>query len=239
MTTTKKHLKSDSECPPLKENQLRLYSMRFCPFVQRTKLVLAAKNIPYEEIFINLSDEPDWYLKKNPAADVPLLEWIDSDSKKTRSILESLVISDYLDNLHTEHRLHHKDPYIRANQQILIGKFGNVLSSFYKIINQSEGNIIEELNNSLAIYEEALHDTFFGGSKPGMFDFMIWPWFERFSFISDSGFVLNADGKLPKLAKWVEAMKANEVVQKVKVPDEITKKFFNTVRQDKADYDIE
>ncbi|CAF1513581.1 unnamed protein product, partial [Adineta steineri] len=93
--------------------------------------------------------------------------------------------------------------------------------------------------NSLAIYEEALHDTFFGGSKPGMFDFMIWPWFERFPVISESGFVLNADGKLPKLAKWVEAMKANEVVQKVKVPEEIMKKFFNTVREGKADYDIE
>jgi len=46
MTTTPKHLKSGSEYPPLKENQLRLYSMRFCPFVRRSKLVLAAKNIP-------------------------------------------------------------------------------------------------------------------------------------------------------------------------------------------------
>jgi len=46
MTTAPKHLKSGSECPPLKENQLRLYGMRFCPYVQRAKLVLAAKNIP-------------------------------------------------------------------------------------------------------------------------------------------------------------------------------------------------
>ncbi len=38
--------KIGSECPPLKENQLRLYGMRFCPYVQRAKLVLAAKNIP-------------------------------------------------------------------------------------------------------------------------------------------------------------------------------------------------
>ncbi|CAF1446117.1 unnamed protein product [Adineta steineri] len=239
MTTTKKHLKSDSDCPPLKENQLRLYSMRFCPFVQRTKLVLAAKNIPYEEILINLGDKPDWYIKKHPAADVPLLEWIDGGSKKAQSIPESLVISDYLDNLYNVHRLHPNDPFTKAKQQILLSKYGNVMSSFYKIVRQSEGNNIEELNNTLAIYEEALHDTFFGGFKPGMFDFMIWPWFERFPVISESGFVLNADGKLPKLAKWVEAMKANEVVQKVKVPEEMMKKFFNTVREGKADYDIE
>lgn len=35
-----------STCPPLKENQLRLYNMRFGPFGRRTKLVLTAKNIP-------------------------------------------------------------------------------------------------------------------------------------------------------------------------------------------------
>ncbi len=46
MTTALKHLKAGSECPPLKENELRLYSMRFCPYVRRSKLVLAAKNIP-------------------------------------------------------------------------------------------------------------------------------------------------------------------------------------------------
>ncbi len=46
MTTALKHLKSGSQYPPLKENQLRLYSMRFCPFARRSRLVLAAKNIP-------------------------------------------------------------------------------------------------------------------------------------------------------------------------------------------------
>jgi hypothetical protein len=39
-----------SECPVLNENQLRLYGMRFCPFVQRAKLVLEAKKIPYVTI---------------------------------------------------------------------------------------------------------------------------------------------------------------------------------------------
>ena len=41
-----KHLKAGSEMPPLKEGKLRLYSMVFCPYAQRTRLILAAKNIP-------------------------------------------------------------------------------------------------------------------------------------------------------------------------------------------------
>ncbi|CAF3968076.1 unnamed protein product [Rotaria magnacalcarata] len=134
MTTGQKHLKSDSVCPPLEENQLRLYSMRFCPFVRRAKLVLAAKNIPYEEVLINLNDEPEWYKKKNPSEEVPLLEWIDSNSKETRSIPQSLIICNYLDDLHPEHLLHPTDPYAKAKQQILTDNFGNVNKTLFSYI---------------------------------------------------------------------------------------------------------
>jgi glutathione S-transferase len=72
-----------------------------------------------------------------------------------------------------------------------------------------------------------------------MVDYMIWPWFERLVLLSDFGYVLNADGKLPKLAAWVKAMLANEAVKKIKVPEETMKKFAKTARDGKADYDIE
>jgi glutathione S-transferase len=239
MATVQKHLKSGSELPPLKENQLRLYSMRFCPFVRRSKLVLAAKKIPYEEVFINLSEPPEWYLKKNPVGEVPLLEWIDADSKETRAIPESLIVSDYLDNLYPENQLQPADPYLKAQQQVLVGRFGSVQSAFYKIAGGDAENGISDLNKSLVAYEEALNGTFFGGSKPAMVDYMLWPWFENLPRLSEYGFVLNADGTLPKLAAWVKAMQADEAVQKTKVPDEIVKKFRETMKQGKADYDIE
>ncbi|CAF0780112.1 unnamed protein product [Adineta ricciae] len=237
MTSNPKHLKADSECPPLKENQLRLYSMRFCPFVRRAKLVLAAKNIDFEEVRINLGDQPDWYLKKNPAGEVPLLEWIDKDSKEIRSIPESLVICDYLDELYPQNRLHPTDPYLKARHQILTSRFSNVYSEFYKVFGESNAKNIEELNQSLSVYEQLLQNKFFGGTKPAMIDYMIWPWFELMSNLT--GYVLNADGKLPKLAAWVKVMDADEAVRKHRVPDETIKKFIASRRAGKPDFDVE
>jgi len=72
-----------------------------------------------------------------------------------------------------------------------------------------------------------------------MIDYMLWPWFERLPLLADAGFQFNADGKFPKLAAYIEAMQANENVQKVKVPDEISKRFMETYRQGKAEYDFE
>jgi glutathione S-transferase len=82
--------------------------------------------VRYEEIYINLVDEPDWYLKKNPLGQVPLLEWIDPNSNELRSITESLIVSDYLDEIYPDNQLHPSDPYVRATQRVLIDRFGGV-----------------------------------------------------------------------------------------------------------------
>ncbi|CAF3755969.1 unnamed protein product [Rotaria sp. Silwood1] len=239
MTSVPKHLKSGSTCPPLKENQLRLYGMRFCPFVQRAKLVLAAKNIPYEEININLVEKPEWYLEKNSPGQVPSLEWIDNDTKEVRFIPESLVVSDYLDEIKSDNRLQPNDSYAKAKQRILVERFNNVTTPFYKVLRSGGKEGSEDLNEGLSIYENALKDTFFGGSKPAMVDYMLWPWFERLPLLNDVGYQFNNDGKLPKLAAWIKAMEADKNVQQVKVPLEITRKYMNAYIQGKPEYDFE
>ncbi|CAF1285426.1 unnamed protein product [Adineta ricciae] len=239
MSNVPKHLKSGSECPTLKEGQLRLYGMRFCPYVHRAKLVLAAKNIPYEEININLTAKPEWYLKKNPPGQVPSLEWIDNQSKETRFIPESLIVSDYLDEAYPQTRLQPTDPYLRAQQRVLIERFSNVVGPFYKILRGDPKEGIESINKGLTTYEETLQNTYFGGSKPAMVDYMLWPWFERLPLLKDAGFQFNADGNLPKLAEWIQNMENNESVQKVKVPFDILKKFIDGYVQGKPEYDFE
>ncbi|CAF4331696.1 unnamed protein product, partial [Adineta steineri] len=98
---------------------------------------------------------------------------------------------------------------------------------------------VADLNKNLKPYEEALTNTFFGGSKPAMIDYMLWPWIERFPLLSEAGFEFNSDGKFPKFAAWIKAMEANEAVQKVKVPTETVKKFMEGYKQGKPQYDFE
>lgn len=42
--------------------------------LQRARLVLAAKGIPYECININLKDKPEWFFELNPGGKVPVIE---------------------------------------------------------------------------------------------------------------------------------------------------------------------
>lgn len=52
--------------PPRNEGLLRLYSMEFCPYAHRSRLVLKAKGIPHDIVNINLIQKPEWYFSIHP-----------------------------------------------------------------------------------------------------------------------------------------------------------------------------
>jgi glutathione S-transferase len=97
-------------------------------------LITSFFNFRYEEININLVDKPEWYLKKNPPGQVPALEWIDPNTKETLFIPESLVVSDYLDEIYSEPRLQPTNPFLKAKQRVLVERFGSVNRNFSFII---------------------------------------------------------------------------------------------------------
>lgn len=43
-------------------------------YLQRARLVLAAKGIEYECVNVNLMDKPEWFVEMNPAGAVPVIE---------------------------------------------------------------------------------------------------------------------------------------------------------------------
>jgi len=77
--------------PPINRNHIRLYGHYLCPFVEITRLVLAFKQIPYQDCQVSLLSRTKWHYKLNNGF-VPILELPSGDH-----IYESDVISTYLD----------------------------------------------------------------------------------------------------------------------------------------------
>uniref|UniRef100_A0A8C3ILV9 Glutathione-dependent dehydroascorbate reductase n=1 Tax=Chrysemys picta bellii TaxID=8478 RepID=A0A8C3ILV9_CHRPI len=84
---------------PVPEGLIRVYSMHFCPFAERTRLVL----------------------KKNPFGLVPILE-----TSKGQLIYESPITCEYLDEAYPGKKLLPADPYERACQKMLLERFSKV-----------------------------------------------------------------------------------------------------------------
>ncbi|XP_054274866.1 pyrimidodiazepine synthase-like isoform X2 [Macrosteles quadrilineatus] len=213
------HLTIGSAEPPLSPGKLRLYGMRFCPYDHRVHLVLLAKNILHDVVWINLKNKPEWYVKKIPTAKVPAL------AIGEKCLWESLIIADYLDEQYTERPLHSSNTLQKAKDRILIESFGPISGAFYKFIMTKPTPTTEEFEvvvREVKVFDLELANRgtpFFGGSQPGMVDYMIWPWFERFGaakivFGEQFDMTSKYQAEIPHIVPWVDKMLKDQVVQK-------------------------
>ncbi|XP_063484331.1 glutathione S-transferase omega-2 isoform X2 [Symphalangus syndactylus] len=106
---------------PVPEGLIRIYSMRFCPYSHRTRLVLKAKDIRHEVVNINLRNKPEWYYTKHPFGHIPVLE-----TSQCQLIYESVIACEYLDDAYPGRKLFPYDPYERARQKMLLELFCKV-----------------------------------------------------------------------------------------------------------------
>lgn len=217
-----KHLTIGDPCPPLKAGKLRLYSMKFCPFADRTRLVLHAKNIPHEVVNINTWEKPEWFFVKNPRAQVPVLE------QDGEIICESLITSEYLDELYPNRRpLYPKDLYAKARDRMALDLFSNkVHSQFWKTF-RAKGTDVEAKEEFLAGLSQIDQELekrgtdFFGGDQPGMVDYMMWPFIRRIRIhktMSSEGDDLPADS-LDTLKAWRTRMFEDPSVKSILLPE--------------------
>ncbi|XP_050014160.1 glutathione S-transferase omega-1-like [Alexandromys fortis] len=195
---------------PVPEGQIRIYSMRFCPYAERTRLVLKVKGIRHEIVNINLKNKPEWFFKKNPSGLVPVLE-----DSRGRLICESLITCEYLDEAYPEKKLFPDDPYERACQRMTIELFSKVpslVSSFIRTKKKEDHpNIKEELRKEMSKLEEAMTNrktAFFGGDSLSMVDYLMWPWFERLEVLELDECIAHT----PNLKLWMAAMQKDPTV---------------------------
>ncbi|KAM9323790.1 glutathione S-transferase omega-1-like [Gastrophryne carolinensis] len=231
MAGSQKSLCKGSKMPgPVPEGIIRVYSMRFCPFAHRARLILAAKRIKHEVVNINLKDKPDWYFKKNPSGAVPAIETPDG-----KIVYESAVVCEYLDEVFPGVRLMPSDPYEKAQGRMLLEQYSGVISEFYKIIfsmanNEDVDKSYDQLEEKLRTLEELLikkNTLYFGGDAVAMVDYLMWPWFERFPAFG----LTTSFSKFPHVSAWNDRMMQDPAVQATFTKPDAHKSFFELYSQ--------
>lgn len=84
---------------------LKLYGAALSPFVRKTRVFLAEKEIDYDAVHIDPNNPPEDYARLNPLKRIPALE----DGERT--LADSAVICAYLERRHPEPALYPEDAY--------------------------------------------------------------------------------------------------------------------------------
>jgi glutathione S-transferase len=201
----------------------KLISFELCPFVERSRIVLAEKGLTHEVEFIDLRNKPGWFLSISPMGRVPVL-LVDQ-----RPIFESLVINELVDELYPTPSMLPADPLARAEARAwMIFANDQLMTHSYKAqlamaagrpadaedalasIRTAFGKLEEQLERHGARY--FLSDNF------GLVDAALAPFFRRWQAAEAWGEV-KVLGSFPRLAKYVEALLSHSSVAQVAVPE--------------------
>lgn len=236
---TEKAFRTGSEYPPLEPGVLRLYSMRFCPYAQRTRILLAHKNIQHEVVNIHLREKPEWYIEKIcPVGQVPAIQ------KDDVIVYDSSIVNEYLDSVYPDNQLNPSDPYQRAKDRMFLESWPKIVKPFYKLFFCAceDKEAITELFSALDMAESELkrrNTTFFGGQNMAMIDVLLWPHAERIGLFRNISKELALDeSRYPCLTAWMNAMSNVPSVKKTATNPEIFVKFVQMVKEKNVDYDI-
>ncbi|MCS6985037.1 MAG: glutathione S-transferase family protein [Leptospiraceae bacterium] len=158
----------------------KLVSFKLCPFVQRSVIVLKMKKVPFDVIYIDLENKPDWFLKLSPTGKVPLLQ------VNGEVLFESAIINEYLDETNPP-SLHPSDPLERAKNRAWIEFFSQLFSKFYQMCHAKEKSDYEtylgELRQALLRIQKELKLPYFNGPSFSLADAAIAPLFSRLSLL--------------------------------------------------------
>ncbi len=196
---------------------IKLYDFKSSPNCQRVKVVLAEKNLPYEIVPVDLRKKeqknPE-YLKLNPYGKVPVL------TDDSTVLYESLIINEYLEEKYPEPPLMPKDPAKRARGRILVdygmahfdSTYQKLRMELMKEAKEQSQPIIDgaksELLKLLQRFEDELGDQRYLLGDFSLVDADLIPRFTRLE-----GFGVLPDPSLPRLAAYLERMKARPSVK--------------------------
>jgi len=231
------HTYTTGDSPPAdaKKGEMRVYGMKFCPFVHRLKLVMHALDAQHETINCNTVNKPEWLFEKNPRGKVPVIE-LDGDL-----ICESDVTSRYVNSVYGKDKdLVTADPWQRAKEEVLLGDLAKATAGFFKHgrakdeADKEEGTkLILESFDALVKFLNELKKPYICGDKPGFNDFMFWPFMQLVELRHR-----NLVNKNSTVKKYYEQMLTNESVKACKHPDPLQNKFWDGYFNGNPEYNI-
>jgi glutathione S-transferase len=198
---------------------IKLYDFKSSPNCQRVKIVLAEKNLPYEIVPVDLraqEQKTPEYLKLNPYGKVPVL------TDDGTVLYESCIINEYLDEKYPSPPLMPKDPAKKAKGRILIdygmahfdSPYQKLRMELMKEQKDQNPQIIDtakgDLKRLLKRFEDELADQDYLIGDFSLVDADLLPRFTRLE-----GFGVLPDPALPRLAKYLERVKARSSVKAI------------------------
>jgi glutathione S-transferase len=195
---------------------LKLISHTLCPYVQRAVISLTEKGVPFERVYIDLSNKPKWFLAISPLGKTPVL-LVDNVP-----IFESAAILEYLEETQPN-QLHPTHPLDRARHRAWI-EFGsatlNDIAGFYSALDERAlGTKASALRGKFEQLENELGDgPYFAGVTFSLVDVVFGPvfrYFDTFDTIKDFGVLTG----LPKIGSWRQALANRRSIEEAVTPD--------------------
>ena len=195
---------------------LTLISHDLCPYVQRAAISLTEKQVPFERLYIDLANKPDWFKAISPLGKVPVLQ-VDG-----YVLFESAAILEFLEETQ-QNPLHPQDPVSRARHRAWI-EFGSVIlgeiAGLYSAKNAAD---FQQKTRSLSekftrVEGELGKGPYFAGESFSLVDTVYGPifrYFDVFDTIGNFG-ILNDK---PRLTHWRCALSTRSSVVHAVVPD--------------------
>lgn len=187
------------------QQSFKLISFNICPFVQRSRILLNAKQVDYEIEYIDLANKPDWFLKRSPTGKVPALFIGDE------TLFESAVINEYLDEV-TPGSLMPDLPLERAKNRAWISLTDTLIFSQYHLMTATNAAAFEakraELRDGLLKFSEVA-DKRAEAADISLLDAAIAPVFTRVAETPALGaYLRDTLTGMPGVLRWGERLLA-------------------------------
>jgi glutathione S-transferase len=217
-------------------SKLTLISSPTCPYVQRAVIALKEKQVPFEVIYVDLANKPDWFLAISPLGKVPVLK-VEREGKPDAVIFESAVILEYLEETASGVKMHPSDPLERARNRAWIEVASSFLGDLGKLGRARTGEELDAarlaISGKLKLMESTLMEgPYFSGPYFSFVDAAFGPAFRQLDVIETINHTGLLDG-FPRLEAWRRALATRPSVASA-VPDNYAELYLERLRKHHA-----